>query len=116
MSETSEQNEPKRTVGRPFQKGQSGNPGGKPRKLAGIEALAQQHADKAIEALVEALDGKDRVPAAALLLAYGFGKPRMPIEHSGEMTTRRYVVVAPPPVESADEWLARYAPKAVESA
>jgi hypothetical protein len=38
----SEMSEPKRVVGRPFQKGQSGNPGGKVRKLAAIEALAQQ--------------------------------------------------------------------------
>jgi hypothetical protein len=107
MSET------KRLVGRPFQKGQSGNPGGKPRKTAAIEALAQQHADKAIAALVEALDGKDRVQAAGLLLAYAYGKPRQQIEHSGEMA-RRYVVRTPSPVESAEEWIARYAPKTAE--
>jgi hypothetical protein len=96
--------------GRSFQKGQSGNPGGKARKTAEIEALAQEHAPAAIAALVEALNGKDRVQAAALLLAYAFGKPRQHLEHSGEMA-QRYVVYAPPPVESAEEWIKTYAPK-----
>jgi hypothetical protein len=93
-----------------FQKGQSGNPGGRPKKLAEIEELARQHTPAAIAALVKALDGKDRVAAAALLLAYAYGKPRQSIEHSGEMT-HRYGVRAPSPVESAAEWLARHAPK-----
>jgi hypothetical protein len=99
-----------------FQKGQSGNPSGRPKKDREIEELARQHTPAAIAALVEALNGKDRVPAAALLLAYAYGKPRQSIEHSGEMTTHRYVICAPPPVESAEEWLAIHAPKDVEPA
>jgi hypothetical protein len=99
--------------GRPFQKGQSGNPTGRPKRDREIEELARQHTPAAIAALVEALNGKDRVPAAALLLAYAYGKPRQPVEQSGEMT-HRYVIRAPSPVESAEEWLARYAPKDAE--
>jgi hypothetical protein len=101
--------------GRPFQKGQSGNPTGRPKRDREIEELARQHTPAAIAALVEALNGKDRVPAAALLLAYAYGKPRQPVEQSGEMT-HRYVIRAPSPVESAEEWLARHAPKDVEPA
>jgi hypothetical protein len=96
--------------GRPFQKGHSGNPGGKRHKLSEIEALAREHAPAAIEALLKALDDKDRVPAAALLLAYGFGKPRQPLEHSGGLE-HKFVVRAPSPVESVDEWIRRHAPK-----
>jgi hypothetical protein len=79
--------------GRPFQKGQSGNPSGRPKKDREIEELARQHTPAAIAALVEALKGKDRVAAANVLLAYAWGRPRQPIEHGGEMT-HRYVAHA----------------------
>lgn len=98
--------------GRPFQKGQSGNPTGRPKRDREIEELARQHTPAAIAALVAALNDKDRVQAAALLLAYGFGKPRVPIEHSGEMT-HRYVIRAPSPVESAEDWIRQHAPKVI---
>jgi hypothetical protein len=98
--------------GRRFQPGQSGNPTGRPKRDREIEELARQHTPAAIAALVEALNGKDRVAAANVLLAYGWGKPRQPLEHSGEMM-HRYVVRIPSPAESVEEWLARHAPKTV---
>lgn len=64
----------------PFQKGHSGNPGGKPQKKRDLEALVQQHTAVAIEALLEvAIQKKDlraRVQAAVALLDRGYGKPR----------------------------------------
>ena len=60
----------------PWVKGQSGNPGGKPKGHAEIERLARSHAPEAITALVEALgDPKTKVAAAKVLLDRGFGAP-----------------------------------------
>jgi len=69
-----------------FVKGQSGNPGGRPKKVQfapgavlskrEITALARSHAPAAIETLVRCLnDPRHRVTAAATLLDRGYGKP-----------------------------------------
>ena len=58
-----------------FKPGQSGNPGGRPK---GIAAKAREHADKALDVLVGALDEEDakvRITAARELLDRGYGKP-----------------------------------------
>jgi hypothetical protein len=64
---------------RPFQKGQSGNPTGRAKKDKSLAELAQKHAEKAINALVEVVSDKtappnSRVSAAAELLDRGFGR------------------------------------------
>ncbi len=61
----------------PWQKGQSGNPGGRSQKQADIERLAREYAPQAIKALVSALaDPKSCVAAAKVLLDRGFGMPQ----------------------------------------
>ena len=62
----------------PFRKGESGNPGGRPKEIAEIKALARQHGPAAIQKLVEYLDGSDgklSQAAAIALLDRGYGKP-----------------------------------------
>ena len=40
------------TIGKPFKKGQSGNPGGRPKVVAEVKELARAHTGEAIETLV----------------------------------------------------------------
>ena len=70
-----------------FVKGQSGNPNGRPK---GTAALAQRIrretkngailVDYLLDAVQNSRSGKERVDAATLLLAYGFGKPVQPVD------------------------------------
>ncbi len=76
----------------PFQKGKSGNPGGRPKVAKDVQALARTHTKTAIETLVKCMqtaDPRTRVAAAQALLDRGYGKPAQavtgeadqPIEH-----------------------------------
>lgn len=95
-------NSPKRGRGRPsaasseqagnraeggrFRKGVSGNPGGRPKKIAEMQGLAQAHTAEAIEVLLKWMrseDPKAAVPAAKELLDRAWGKPMQPVAHEG---------------------------------
>lgn len=66
----------------PFQPGQSGNPAGRPRVPPEFKQACRELTDTALTALTEALKvSGERVPAAALIMAYGYGKPVARIEH-----------------------------------
>lgn len=72
---------PRRGPGRPFPKGRSGNPGGRPRDLGELRELARSHSVTAIEVLATiAADAKvspsARVSAASALLDRGYGRPQ----------------------------------------
>jgi hypothetical protein len=64
---------------RPFQIGQSGNPGGQPKVLQQVRELARSHCPAAIEELERlALNSKSerlRLAAICELLDRGYGKP-----------------------------------------
>lgn len=64
-----------------FVKGQSGNPGGRPKSLLDMQELARSHTAAAIEALAAALqDRHTRVSAASVLLDRGWGKAATVLE------------------------------------
>jgi len=71
-------------IGRPFKKGESGNPGGRPHTTEFSQAireylatpLTNRHDKTRLEALIERLYKKD----PKTLLAYGFGKPAQTFE------------------------------------
>ena len=68
-----------------WQKGQSGNPGGRPKVVGDLQEQARQWAPEALEALREIAASKDappsaRVSAAVALLDRGYGKPAQSID------------------------------------
>jgi Family of unknown function (DUF5681) len=61
-----------------FQKGQSGNPGGRPKMPDELKAAMQGLADTAVKVLKDAMNGDDpraRILAANAVLDRGYGKP-----------------------------------------
>lgn len=94
-----------RGPGKPFAPGQSGNPGGRPRKRAELVAKIQERGLDLVQKLFDIVDEcpvmvpndsdkgpgynvvgpshRDRIDAAKLLIAYGYGKPLQTVEVSG---------------------------------
>jgi len=79
------QNSTAKRRGKPFPKGVSGNPGGRPRELADVKALAREHTPEAIATLVTlmrtAKTDSARAAAASELLSRAWGKPSLPLLH-----------------------------------
>ncbi|MCP4375767.1 MAG: hypothetical protein GY794_06280 [bacterium] len=70
--------------GRPFTKGVSGNPGGRPKVLGDVQELAREQSPQAINTLAKIMNNEKtppaaRVAAANALLDRGYGKPTQPI-------------------------------------
>lgn len=87
MADSSGPERPKRGVGKPFQKGQSGNPGGLPKDLREVIHLARSHTVTAINALAEIAGNGDseaaRISASEALLNRAWGKPKDTVELTG---------------------------------
>jgi Family of unknown function (DUF5681) len=90
---------PSRVVGRPFEKGRSGNPGGRPKGSDEVQALARRFTADAIETLAAIARAKKhspsaRVAASVALLDRGWGKPLQVNEHIGKITLEQLVEAA----------------------
>ena len=94
---------------KPFKKGKSGNPGGRPKEVAEVKALARAHTTTAIETLVSIAKSKKatdaaRVSACTALLDRGWGKPGQHHQHEGDL---RQHIISDRPL-TPDEWTAKY--------
>lgn len=72
--------------GKPFAKGKSGNPSGRPKlpeDVKHVRELARQYTNQAVNALVDVMGNSTsdsaRVSAANVLLDRGWGKPEQPL-------------------------------------
>ena len=95
-----------------FQKGKSGNPGGRAKKTAEVievESLAKKLSVEALERLAHWMRQDDptaSVKAANSIIERGFGKARQQIEAT--ITDERMVVEATQPAETAKDWQAKH--------
>ena len=94
-------------IGKPFKKGQSGNPGGRPKIVAEVKELARAHTAEAIQTLVSIMNDRKSAPAARVsaanaLLDRGYGKPPQHVT-SQEAS---YFALLPQQCETAEEWMA----------
>ena len=94
-------------IGRPFKKGQIGNPGGRPKVVAEVNELARVHTAEAIQTLVSIMTNPKSAPAARVsaanaLLDRGYGKP--PQHITGQ--NANFVALLPQRCETAEEWMA----------
>ncbi len=80
---------------RPFQRGTSGNPGGKP-KGEDVRALARKNTKRAMERIVELIEDADprvALMAAKEVLDRAYGKPKVAEDSDDDPNSRKNVTI-----------------------
>jgi hypothetical protein len=105
---------------RPFKPGQSGNPSGRSKEIAEVEALARSKSAQAITELMRIAKGRGlaAVRAAETVLAYGLGRPQhqVSITAKGAPLDGRFAGAARAMLEAAIANAERSADRAPEPA
>ncbi|MBX9659068.1 MAG: hypothetical protein K2X00_10910 [Nitrospiraceae bacterium] len=90
---------------KPFAKGVSGNPRGRPKKVRSIEDIAVENGEKAMRILAKLLDSDDEkvaLAAANALLDRGVGKPKQAVTMDASVKHDH----GSKPVSETAEWVA----------
>jgi hypothetical protein len=81
--------------GKPFAKGVSGNPTGRPKDINGFRERAREKTGEALDVLEKAMKATNkpamwnmRIKAARTLIEFGWGKPVESISHSFDSTDK----------------------------
>ena len=81
----------KKVPGKPFQKGQSGNPGGRPKVPEELREAFRANSQDACDALCKILKDpaakdSDKIRAAEIILDRGYGKPTQAVDLEAAVT------------------------------
>lgn len=77
-----------------FKPGQTGNPGGRPKKLKTLQTRCVRAVNRhVVDAWIQEVitRGDDWVKCSELLAHYAYGKPTQKLEHSGSLTLEQLV-------------------------
>ena len=88
-----------------FKKGESGNPGGRPKLPAEVEEAFQGKGPEVLVSCLESSDDRITIAAATAILDRGSGRPTQSIDANISEETLRYYAEVPQPYASTEEWI-----------